>query len=410
MWACLNKNCPCLPFRNSQPLDHYSYDDDDNREFESLLAEQNPESIAAFLSRTPFQRPGGSEYLRIDNMVTPNEESLVSTGRLDNLLDDEDNLQTQDAQFLPDEQINKFTELIVSEQTKYDQATDAQLAAEEEEARRLEEEEIQRKRQAATEAAYAKGLITPDHIFTVNDEDDDDEVTDSSRTAYSVNLDGSSVELSTTESPIYEEEQNSSSLNKPRNPHERFVASEVNEDDYETDFDDFRQHSTWSIIRDKESKMEDYSPFHVSILRSDDYEISHEDYSPTTGDEEIDHPFVNILPDFERLGSFIKGLTNSTILKGKYKLINKDESNKGNINLNNQEINNLNELDLNNIKNNKKKSVTFTAEPDSSIESSSPISYGFAFGGSNSISGRRGLRKLVNGLSGSSRSSTEVNG
>ncbi|CAG8440333.1 10413_t:CDS:2 [Funneliformis caledonium] len=217
MWACLNKNCPCLPFRNSQPpFDHYSYDDEDNREFESLLAEQNPESIAAFLSRTPFQRPGagGSEYVRIDNMVPPNEETLASTN---NLLDDEDNLQTQDAVFLPDEQISKFTELVVNEQTKYDQATDAQLAAEEEEARRLEEEEIERKRRAATEVALAKG------------------------TAYSVNLDESSVELSTTESQrntsIYEEEHNSS-LNKPRNPHERFVTSEVNEDDYETDFDD----------------------------------------------------------------------------------------------------------------------------------------------------------------------------
>lgn len=249
MWACLNKNCPCLPFRNSQPpFDHYSYDDEDNREFESLLAEQNPESIAAFLSRTPFQRPGagGSEYVRIDNMVPPNEETLASTN---NLLDDEDNLQTQDAVFLPDEQINKFTELVVNEQTKYDQATDAQLAAEEEEARRLEEEEIERKRRAATEVALAKGLINQDQanhlIFTVDDDDDDDgddgQVTDSSRTAYSVNLDESSVELSTTESQrntsIYEEEHNSS-LNKPRNPHERFVTSEVNEDDYETDFDD----------------------------------------------------------------------------------------------------------------------------------------------------------------------------
>ena|SRR6266542_1169472 len=123
MWACLtclSKTCPCLPLQNSKPLfDHYSYDDDeDNREFESLLAGQNPESIAAFLSRSPFQRSAGSqEYLRIANMVTPNEETSASTERIDNLLDDEDNLQTQDAQFLPDEQISKFTELI-SEQVR----------------------------------------------------------------------------------------------------------------------------------------------------------------------------------------------------------------------------------------------------------------------------------------------------
>ncbi len=157
--------------------------------------------------------------------------------------------------------------------------------------------------------------------------------------------------------------------------------------------------------------MEDYSPFSISILRSDDYEINREDYSPTVGDEEIDHPFANILPDFsERLGSFFKGLTNSTIIKGKNKLINNDEGNKENINHNNQEINNLNDLDVNKNKNNKKKIVTFTAEPESTLEPSSPISNNFAFGGGNSISGHKGLRKLVSGLSSSSRSSTEVNG
>ena len=118
MWACLNKTCPCLPFKSSKPPFDPYYEDEDNREFESLLAGQNSERIAEFLSRAPFQRSANSqEYLRISNMVTPNEETSASTEHVDNLLDDEDNLQTQDAQFLPDEQINKITELI-SEQVK----------------------------------------------------------------------------------------------------------------------------------------------------------------------------------------------------------------------------------------------------------------------------------------------------
>jgi hypothetical protein len=159
--------------------------------------------------------------------------------------------------------------------------------------------------------------------------------------------------------------------------------------------------------------MEDYSPFSVSILRSDDYEISPEDYSPTVGDEEIDYPFANILPDFsERIGSFFNGLTSSIIIKGKNKLINKDDGNKENTDHNNnQEINNLNgldanSLDANNNTSNKKKIVTFTVEPESITEPSSPILHGFTF---SSSSGRRGLRRLVSGLSNSSRSSTEVN-
>ncbi|GES86589.1 hypothetical protein GLOIN_2v1482112 [Rhizophagus clarus] len=395
MWACLNKTCPCLPIRGDSkpPFSHYSYEDDDNFEFESLLAGQDSESIGAFLTRAPFANSQG--YRRVTNMVTPNEEASASTGRVSNLLDDEDNLQTQDAQFLPDEQISKFTELISNGQVKYSQEIDEQLIAEEEEARRLEEEDIVRKRQAATEAALAKGLITPDQaaannkdaFFTIDDDDGDDgQITDSSRTIYSVNIDGeSSAELSTTSqrNESIDEEEQTISLNRPRNPHERFVASEIIEEDYDgvTDFEEDlsnygrrpsnllgRRYSRRSILRDNESKMEDYSPFSVSILRSDDYETSHEDYSPTVGDEEIDHPFANILPDFSE------------------------------------------RLDANNGKNNRKKMVTFTVEPESSIEPSSPISYSFAFGGGNSISGRRGLRKLVSGLSNSSRSfSTEVN-
>ncbi|GES86588.1 hypothetical protein GLOIN_2v1482112 [Rhizophagus clarus] len=393
MWACLNKTCPCLPIRGDSkpPFSHYSYEDDDNFEFESLLAGQDSESIGAFLTRAPFANSQG--YRRVTNMVTPNEEASASTGRVSNLLDDEDNLQTQDAQFLPDEQISKFTELISNGQVKYSQEIDEQLIAEEEEARRLEEEDIVRKRQAATEAALAKGLITPDQaaannkdaFFTIDDDDGDDgQITDSSRTIYSVNIDGeSSAELSTTSqrNESIDEEEQTISLNRPRNPHERFVASEIIEEDYDgvTDFEEdlppttskdqitAEDPLTYSAAATQD-EMEDYSPFSVSILRSDDYETSHEDYSPTVGDEEIDHPFANILPDFSE------------------------------------------RLDANNGKNNRKKMVTFTVEPESSIEPSSPISYSFAFGGGNSISGRRGLRKLVSGLSNSSRSfSTEVN-
>jgi hypothetical protein len=59
-----------------------------------------------------------------------------------------------------------------------------------------------------------------------------------------MNIDGgSSVELSTTASQrnaSTDDEEQNISLNKPRNPHERFVASEVNEDDYDdvTDFEE----------------------------------------------------------------------------------------------------------------------------------------------------------------------------
>lgn len=52
-------------------------------------------------------------------------------------------------------------------------------------------------------------------------------------------------------------------------------------------------------MRDNEQKMEDYSPFSVSILRSDDYVMNQEDYSPTVGDEELVDPFEklkNIVP------------------------------------------------------------------------------------------------------------------
>lgn len=95
-------------------------------------------------------------------------------------------------------------------------------------------------------------MITPDQaaannkdsFFTIDDDDDGDDgqITDSSRTIYSVNFDGESLtELSTTSqrNESIDEEQNIS-LNKPRNPHERFIASEIHEEDYDevTDFEE----------------------------------------------------------------------------------------------------------------------------------------------------------------------------
>ncbi|CAG8550030.1 6389_t:CDS:2, partial [Scutellospora calospora] len=267
-----------------------------NLEFENLLSRQD-RSLFSNLSGAPFLRSNPPAYVRRANMVVP-EDPLLD--------DDGENLQTQDAEFLPDEQIDKF-----SERVKCHPVTDAQLAAEEEEARRQEEEEIRRKRHAATQAALAK------------------EYTDSSRT---IMHDSSSAESSSKSRKItpHDEDSQVTSLNKPRNPHERLFVQDINMEDYDdvTDFEDIsnnqrpsdsllaRRHTRRSLRRDNEQKMEDYSPFSVSILRSDDYDTNQEDYSPTVGDEEIEDPFENILPDFsERLGNFFNRLTNSGKLK-----------------------------------------------------------------------------------------------
>ncbi|RHZ84681.1 hypothetical protein Glove_78g44 [Diversispora epigaea] len=427
MWSCLNK-CPCFHFRSESqpPFDQY-YDDEDNLEFEHLLAQQDAESIAAFLSRAPFSRSTNTpNYFSRTSTVLPIEEASASTNRL--LLDDDENLQTQDAQFLPDEQISKFTELI-SEQVKYNQSTDVQLAAEEEEAKRQEEEEYERQRQAAQKAAIAKGLISNEqtnitsNFFTIEDEEDDDgkNYTDSSNTIYSMNDDGTSVEMSVTASQkktsnninnnnnnnnndddaeddseqiesYIDVSQNESSLNKSRNAHERIYAKDVNLDDYETDFEDTstydrrstdssleRNRSRRSIIRDIETRRkveEDYSPFSVGILQSDNFE---EDYyspivaTPTTNtfrgeignhyfeeEEEIDYPFANILPNFsERLGKFFNGIT-----KRKSKEIhNNNNNNKDNNNNNNNDDDDDDDVNLNDynkdktIRNNKKLAI-----------------------------------------------------
>ncbi|CAG8819346.1 22665_t:CDS:1, partial [Racocetra persica] len=102
------------------------------------------------------------------------------------------------------------------------------------------------KREAATQAALAKGLITPEQasanskniFFTIEDEDDNDsrEYTDSSRTMMH---DSSSAESSTKsrEATPHDDDSQISSLNKPRNPSERLFVQDVDYDDV-TDYDD----------------------------------------------------------------------------------------------------------------------------------------------------------------------------
>ncbi|CAG8485859.1 12714_t:CDS:2, partial [Dentiscutata heterogama] len=198
-WSCFNKTCPCCyRYRGNsmQPFGNLYYDDEDNVEFENLLIYQDRSSLANLLSGTPFSRSNHPPAYGRVNMVLPNEDALLD--------DDGENLQTQDAQFLPDEQIDKFSERV----TRSNPVTDAQLAAEEEEVRRQEEEEIRRKRQAATQAALAKGLITPE-------------------------------QASANKATPQNKDSQISSLNKPRNPHERLFVPDVNMEDYDdvTDFE-----------------------------------------------------------------------------------------------------------------------------------------------------------------------------
>jgi len=279
------KACPCVFTRKEYqtPFDNY-YEDDDNVEFENLLAD--PDSIPARLSRSPFQRSNSQGYLRINSMVAPDEETSLSSGHFDTLLEDdeEDNIQTADAQFLPDEQINKISEQVKFNQ--FNQMTDEQLIAEEEEETRLQEEEYNKKRQAAKQAALAKGLMTSEQavlaspnnkttFFTIEDdengdeEDDDDDNNEGKKLGGRNNTNNSSssnnnsngnnnfVELSSntnnttsantninkTSAPNDDDSSNknsSSILNLPRNPHARLFAADVNFDDYEdeTEFDE----------------------------------------------------------------------------------------------------------------------------------------------------------------------------
>lgn len=109
--TCFGRVCPCFNGRKeaSPPLDHYTYDDEDNLEFENLLAQQDTESLAAFLSHDPFQRAGNNNGYSIIKIRNPRSGTPDLLSNLFDIGSDE-SLQTQDAQFLPDEQINKFTE------------------------------------------------------------------------------------------------------------------------------------------------------------------------------------------------------------------------------------------------------------------------------------------------------------
>ncbi|CAG8488917.1 9174_t:CDS:2 [Ambispora gerdemannii] len=370
MWNCLYKTCPCLPRRGDTqpPFNHFSYDDDDdNFEFGSLLADQDRESISAFLTRSPFQRaPNTNGYLRVNTMSPDDDISGAASDRGSVLLDDEATIQTQDAQYLPDEQISKLTELIS------EQVIDAQLAAEEDQARRQEEEEIKRNRQAGMQAAMAQGLIPPngenghnkDTYFTIADDDDEVETNefgnpsgttfqgkkynDYSTTSLelsSTNISNSStnqngsittITTNTSTTPTSLKSEEISILNKPRNPHQRLFSSEIVTEDYE-DVDEnissstadlagnssgssaVRYPSKRSMIRHHQQKMEDYSPFSTSILNPDEYESENEDNnidsgsnndSPILGDDEIDHPLLHIIPDLsDTVGSFLSGFT-----------------------------------------------------------------------------------------------------
>ncbi|CAG8494057.1 7096_t:CDS:2 [Acaulospora morrowiae] len=433
MWSCFYK-CPCcVRFRGESqtPLENF-YEDDDNLEFERLLPYQDSTSLSALLSRNPFPRATNSPNYFGQHMTLPNEEATAAN-RL--LLEDDENLQ--DAQLLPDGQISKFTELI-SEQVRnpeihpilvegmlecdgpdrcslppstrgrFNEVTDAQLIEEEEDARRQEEEEIERKRQAATQSALAKGLISPEQLATNNKNvfftiEGDDEADSSSNTAYSMNVDEDfSTTASNKTTPEHDSEPPISSLNKPRNPHERFLSKDVNLEDYDdvNDFEDIsnydqrspnilldRYHSRRSIIRDNQRKIEeDYSPFSVSILRSDDYE---EYYSPTVGDvgdEEI-NPFANVLPDFsERVSRFFDRLANSMNVHNKSKEVD-DE----NINLND-------DLGVSKDNNNRsKKLLTFVTEPEDYRVGSSSSNENRNINGTGV---RKGSLKLINRLTG----------
>ncbi|CAG8461481.1 12725_t:CDS:2 [Acaulospora colombiana] len=362
MWSCFHK-CPCIRFRGDShtPLDQF-YEDEDNLEFEHLLANQDSTSLSALLTRNPFPRVTNTPSYFSPRMILPNEEATASANRL--LLEDDENLQ--DAQFLPDEQISKFTELI-SEQGKYDEyneVTDDQLVAEEEEARRQEEEDIQRKRQAATQVALAKGLISSSDqpitnknaFFSIGDEESDFPNDGSTSIEFS-----SKKIIATSDS-----ESQISSLNKPRNPHERVLAKDVNLDDYD-----------------------DVNDFENIILRSDDYE---EYYSPTigdAGDEETINPFANILPDFsEKLGRFFGSLANSTKEKNKSR-----EDDDDNINLNDDN------LGVSKDKNHHIKNLfPFVTEPEECRVGSSSSDVNRNINGTNI---RIGSLKLANRLTGS---------
>jgi len=234
---CFYKTCPCF-FRHSDTqvsLANYSSDDEGNVEFENLLAQRDPEPIAAYLDRTASSGNNAQGYLRVNPMLYG--RNGASSSRVSFVSDDEDHTQ-DDAVSLPDEQISKFTEQLIDEQFKNNQHADAQLAAEEEEARLQEEAEIERKRQAAHKKAIAGGFLPPiestrtkDTVFSLEDDDSDEEQFNSAT------LGSRTMELSTTKNKseprkVVEEEQ-LSVLNKPRNPHQRLFNADIDYNDRE---------------------------------------------------------------------------------------------------------------------------------------------------------------------------------
>ncbi|CAG8541972.1 2811_t:CDS:2 [Paraglomus occultum] len=250
---CFYKTCPCF-FRRSDTqvsLANYASDDEGNVEFENLLAQRDPEPIAAYLDRTASSGNNAQGYLRV-NPMSPFGRNGASSSRVSFASDDEDHTQ-DDAVSLPDEQISKFTEQLIDEQFKNNQQADAQLAAEEEEARLMEEAEIERKRQAAHKKAIARGFLPPiestrtkDTVFSLEDDDSDEEQ------FTSATLGGSrTMELSTYTSI-------------PPSPKRRYSR------------------------------------------RTRSYR-----YDPSATEDEIDHPFAHILPDISgRIGAFLFGKRN----------------------------------------------------------------------------------------------------
>ncbi|RUO95828.1 hypothetical protein BC936DRAFT_143142, partial [Jimgerdemannia flammicorona] len=153
--ACLT----CLPSTRKQaaallnanaasPHSIEDYLDDDHVEFEALLngPGANPDeedAFTSFLTGNPFGKRGKKARDRQRRAIMP-APSIEGEEAPFEIFPEED--EEQDAEFLPDEHIYRFT----------------QGVAEERAAELEEEAEIQRKRRAAKEIAKAKGLIRDD--------------------------------------------------------------------------------------------------------------------------------------------------------------------------------------------------------------------------------------------------------
>lgn len=143
--------CVCFPRRRSteaQQGDVVDNNDywDRNDEFQSLLQEEDPDSLSSILTRSPFSRKSSRKQPRpsVDGMFHEQE------------------LQTEDAGMLPDESIQSFTKLVDEQVRQGNQHTVSHddLFAEEEQARMQEEYLVQLNRSKAHKAALERGLIT----------------------------------------------------------------------------------------------------------------------------------------------------------------------------------------------------------------------------------------------------------